>query len=122
MRRPELFLAAALGLAASLTVWSAGKAEQGSQVFQQMCTGCHAVDTNKEGPRLRGVFGRAAGGVEGFPYSEGMKKSRVVWDEATLDRWLTDPASVVPDNDMAFRLDNAGKRADLIAYLKSLGK
>jgi cytochrome c len=46
----------------------------------------------------------------------------LVWDETTLDKWLTDPESVVAGNNMAFRLENAGQRADIIAYLKTLGR
>lgn len=120
MRRSALIRAAALGFAVGVMLWSAGNREQGQQLFNQMCTGCHALDSEKEGPRLRGVFGRAAGAVHGFPYSEGMKKVKLVWDDASLDKWLTDPAGVVADNDMAFRLENAEQRADIIAYLKTL--
>src|SRR5215831_564590 len=118
MRRSAMIAAAALGLAAHITLWSGASAERGKQLFNKMCAGCHALDSEKEGPRLRGVFGRRAGAVGGFPYSEGMKTARLTWDEATLDKWLTDPAGVVADNDMAFRLENAEQRADIIAYLK----
>jgi cytochrome c len=121
MMRPwALITAAALGFATGVVLWSAGNASRGEQLFSQMCTGCHGLDAGKEGPRLRGVFGRAAGGVGKFPYSEAMKKARLVWDEATLDKWLTDPDSVVAGTDMAFRLENAQQRADIIAYLKTL--
>jgi cytochrome c len=112
--------AAALLFGVGMVAWTADDARRGEQFFHQMCTGCHALDAEKEGPRLRGVFGRAAGSVAGFPYSDGLKKARVVWDEATLDKWLTDPSSIAADNDMAFRLENAGQRADIIAYLKTL--
>jgi cytochrome c len=122
MRRLALITAAALGFAAGFTLWSAGNGERGQQLFVKMCSGCHALDSEKEGPRLRGVFGRAAGAVAGYPYSEGMKRPRLIWDEATLDKWLTDPTLVVADNDMAFRLENAEQRADIIAYLKMLGR
>ena len=122
MRRSALITAAALGFTAGFTLWSAGNGKRGEQLFNKMCTGCHALDSEKEGPRLRGAFGRAAGAVEGFPYSEGMKRARVVWDESTLDKWLADPTGVVADNDMAFRLENAEQRADIIAYLKMLGR
>jgi cytochrome c len=49
-----------------------------------------------------------------------MKGASVTWDDATLDRWLADTESIVPDNDMSFRLNDASKRADIIAYLKQL--
>lgn len=84
------------------------------------CSGCHAPDLNKEGPRLRGVFGRKAAAVAGFGYSEALRKATVRWDETTLDQWLSDPDALVPETDMAFRLTDAAERKEVIAYLKSL--
>jgi cytochrome c len=97
---------------------SAADASRGRELFERRCTGCHALDQVKEGPRLRGVFGRAAGRDPQFPYSDALRGASLTWDEATLDRWLTDPESLVPGNDMAFRLDNAAQRADIIEYLR----
>ena len=93
---------------------------QGQRLFERRCTGCHRLDELRSGPRLRGVFGRAAGADPGFPYSSALKSSGLTWNEATLDRWLTDPEALVPDTDMAFRMSDAGERAEIIAYLKSL--
>ena len=94
--------------------------DRGKEVFVRRCSGWHAPDLNKEGPRLRGVFGRKAAGVAGFGYSEALRKAAVRWDETTLDQWLSDPDAVVPDTDMAFRLTDAAERKEVIAYLKSL--
>ncbi len=48
-----------------------------------------------------------------------MQKANLKWDEATLDKWLTKPAAVVPGTSMAFAgLPNAADRANVIAYLK----
>jgi cytochrome c2 len=33
-----------------------------------------------------------------------------------------DPETVIPDNDMSFRLNNAGERAAIVAFLKETGK
>jgi cytochrome c len=96
--------------------------EQGKEVFVRRCSGCHAPDLNKEGPRLRGVYRRKAAGVPGFGYSEALKKADIRWDDASLDRWLSDPDAMVPDTDMAFRLADGEERKAVIAYLKSLGK
>jgi cytochrome c len=98
-----------------------GKEERGKELFVRRCSGCHAPDRNKEGPRLRGVYGRKAAGAPGFAYSEALKKAAIRWDEASLDRWLSDPDAMVPDTDMAFRLADAAERNAVIAYLKSLG-
>ena len=54
--------------------------------------------------------------------ADAVKKSAVVWDETTLEKWLTDPETVIPDTDMAFRLDNPVERAVIIAFLKETGK
>ncbi len=90
----------------------------GKGLFEKRCGGCHALDRDKEGPRLAGVYGRAAGSVASFPYSEALKKSKIVWTDETLDRWLTDTESLVPNNDMTFHIERADERAAIIAYLK----
>jgi cytochrome c len=95
-------------------------AGRGKELFEKRCTGCHALDNDKEGPRLRGVFGRTSGTVESFSYSDALKKAAIRWDADSLDRWLTDPGKVVPDNDMAFRVAKGDERSDIIAFLKSL--
>jgi cytochrome c len=124
---PKIIATIALAsCAAFLTAISAGFAKgdtiEGRSAFEKRCTGCHALDHEKTGPRLTGVVGRKAGAVAGFQYSEAVKKSDVVWNEALLDKWLTDPETVIPDNDMSFRLDNHAERAAIIAFLKETGK
>ena len=96
------------------------KVKKGEELFARRCTGCHRLDEVRVGPRLRHVFGRAAGTDAGFPYSEALKKLHVKWDELTLDKWLTDPETLVPDNDMAFRVANGEERGAIIAYLQSV--
>ena len=92
----------------------------GREAFEKRCTGCHALDKIKVGPRLRGVYSRQAGKDAEFTYSDAVKGATVTWDESTLERWLTDTESVIPGNDMSFRLDNADERGNIIAYLKQL--
>jgi cytochrome c len=93
---------------------------RGREAFEKRCTGCHALDKIKAGPPLRGVFGRAVGRSPGFDYSDGAKGAAVIWDESTLDRWLTDTESVIPGNDMAFRLNDPVERENILAYLRQL--
>src|SRR3954454_5595449 len=71
------------------------------------------------GPSLAGVVGRKAGTAPGFTrYSSALKASGVVWDAASLDAWLIDPAGFVPGNRMPFPgLPEAQARSDVIAYL-----
>ena len=95
-------------------------AHRGRDAFEKRCTGCHSLDQIKVGPRLRGVYGRPAGKDSQFDYSDAVKNATVTWDESTLDRWLFDTESVIPGNDMTFRLDDAAERADIIAYLRQL--
>jgi cytochrome c len=110
------FALTALSAIASTT----GDANRGREAFEQTCTGCHALDRARVGPPLRNIYGQPAAKDAQFSYSDAMKSSSVTWDDATLDRWLTDTESVIPGNDMSFRLNDAGKRADIIAYLKQL--
>jgi cytochrome c len=93
-------------------------AASGKVLFEKRCTGCHSLERNKEGPRLAGVYGRKAGSVADFSYSNGLKSSKITWDGAMLDRWLTDPDAVVRDNDMAFHVSNPRERADIIEFLR----
>jgi cytochrome c len=103
-------------IAAQSTAAQAGAAERGEQLFERRCTGCHALDAEREGPRLRGVYGRKAGTVAGFDYSPGLKASGITWDNATLNKWLSGPDLLVPDTKMDFYVPKAEERQDLIAY------
>jgi len=94
--------------------------DRGKELFEKRCSGCHALDKDKEGPRLRGVFGRTSGTVPSFKYSDALKAAHITWDAATLDKWLSGPDQFVPDTDMAFQLVKADERVEVIAYLKQL--
>ena len=93
---------------------------RGKSVFERKCTGCHALDANREGPHLRNVYGRRAGSVPGFTYSNALKNSGLVWDESSLERWLEGTDAAVPNSAMGFSVPKAQDRADIIAFLKSL--
>ncbi len=103
-------------------VWLVAASSQtvpdGKALFERRCGGCHALDRDKEGPRLSGVYGRFAGSVDSFQYSDAVRKSKIKWTEDTLDAWLTDTGKLIPDNDMAFRVEKADERQAIIAYLK----
>ena len=119
----KLFAGAALGVvvvAGGPALAQEGDPAEGERVYR-MCMACHVVDQeqNRVGPHLVGLFGREAGSVEGFNYSNALKESGIVWDEETLDAYLEDPRGYIPGNIMAFPgVRQEQQRADLIAYLK----
>jgi len=97
---------------------AAGDAAAGRIVFEKRCVGCHALDQSHEGPKLRGVFGNPAASVPGFDYSPALKNAHIVWNDSTLNRWLADPDTFVPGNNMDFRVVKRQERKDLIRYLE----
>jgi cytochrome c len=54
-----------------------GDPVRGRETFEKRCTGCHAMNSDREGPRLQGVFGRTSGTVEGFTYSAALKNAHM---------------------------------------------
>ena len=102
----------------------AGNAQAGASVFKGQCGVCHAVTAKAApgvGPRLFGVVGRKAGTLAGFSYSPAMKGSGLTWDEATLKRYIANPAQTVSGNRMPYAgLHNPAQLDDVVAYLASL--
>lgn len=87
------------------------------------CTSCHTIrkGINGVGPSLFGVFGRKAGTVEGYAYSEANKNSGLTWDEATLDTYLVSPMKMVPGTKMTFAgMADPAKRKAVIDFLKTV--
>ena len=101
---------------------SAQSVRRGQVVFETICVACHALDSHRAGPALRGVVGRVAGKAPDFFYSEAMESATHVWDRAKLKAWLTNPENLVPGQEMNFHLDSARDRDDVVAYLASLPK
>jgi cytochrome c len=104
-----------------LVAFSDGNSTQGERVFGA-CAACHSLqpDQNMTGPSLAGLWNRKAGSVASFSrYSTALKSANVVWNDKTLDDWITDPQHVVPGNEMTFAgIKDARQRADLLAFLK----
>ncbi len=101
--------------------YNTGDLENGQRKFA-LCRSCHTITPggpNLTGPNLYGVFGRKAGGLDGYTYSEALKKAGFVWEAAHLDAWLADPRGYMPGTKMTFLgIKEAQDRVDLIAYLK----
>ena len=98
-----------------------GAPERGQQVFQDTCSGCHVLTGQGfGGPALAGVYGRKAGSAPDFQYSDAIKKSGIVWDDASLHSFLADPSKLVPGTAMGVNVNDPQQRDDVIAYLKTL--
>jgi len=104
---------------------AAGDPARGASQFQA-CMVCHSTEPDRHltGPSLAHVWGSKAGTAKGFSrYSDALKKSGIVWNEETLDKWLGDPAGFVPGNGMTFPgIKDTRARQDLIAYLRAVSE
>ena len=98
---------------------AAPDAKRGAQLFAQRCAACHALDENRIGPMLGGVFGRAAASTAGYDYSPALRDAGLVWSKETLDKWLANPQAMVAGARMPVRIPEASTRRDIIAYLRS---
>jgi len=132
----KLLTAAAI-LALSAAPAIAGDAAAGEKDFKK-CKSCHMIESDtgetivkggKTGPNLYGVIGRAAGSVDGFRYSSALQDlgaAGIVWDEANLAQYITDPNAFVADNGisgrtkMSFKLKKGSEH--VAAYLASLAQ
>jgi cytochrome c len=107
--------------AAAQFVVPAAKPPDGAALFRQQCATCHTLDSSepiRQGPPLDKILGRPAAKAAGFGYSRGLATADFAWDEATLDRWLTNPQAMIPDAFMAYRQSKPETRAAMITYLK----
>lgn len=98
-----------------------GNPKAGEIAFRT-CASCHQVGKYAQpgfGPQLNGLVGRKAGSTPGYRYSEAMKRSGIVWNEATLAAFLHAPHDVVPGTSMRFwGISDKQQVADLLAYLR----
>jgi len=96
--------------------------DAGAAYFNRKCSTCHDHEKggiHNKGPLLWNVFGRKAGSVSDFEYSEAMKSSTHHWNFATLNYYLTRTDRAVPGRIMNFRgIRDAQTRANLLAYLR----
>lgn len=124
MRRP-LFVAFAIAIASWPAHAQQDSAARGERDFRA-CAPCHSLepDRNMTGPSLANLWERKAGTLPSFDrYSDALKSSGIIWDDRSLDAWLTDPEHMVPDNEMPFKgIKDSRVRADLLAFLKEATK
>lgn len=124
MRICEPLIGLCLGLAfAGAAFAQEGDAAAGETVFKK-CAICHVIDsdTNKVGPSLQGVFGRTAGTLEGFKFSNAMVEAGaagLVWDDASMRDYLHSPKAKVKGTKMVFPgLKDEQDITNLLAYMK----
>ena len=120
----KLYLAVGVALVISVASGAAradGDPQRGAKIYGA-CAACHSLEPNLHltGPSLDSLWGKKAASVENFVrYSNALKEQGFIWDEVSLNAWLTDPKAFVPGTSMSFRgIDDAKVRADLIAFLK----
>jgi cytochrome c len=114
------FILAAAGIlpAAARNPSSPAQIKAGEAIYAR-CLACHALGYDRTGPRHCGLFGRRAGSVPGFAYSDAMKRSNIIWNEKTLDIFLKNPTKAVPGTSMGYAgVPDNKERAALIAYLR----
>lgn len=124
--RKNIFLMSAsllLGLL-SQGACAAGDAKKGADVFAEECSDCHSIvpGKNKKGPEMFAVVGRKAAAVADFAgYSDSMKQSGITWTTDKIDAYIAQPRKIVPAGKMKYDgLEDAGARANVIAYLSTL--
>lgn len=119
LRSSVLGLAVALGACAREQAPAALSA--GEEAFA-VCLACHAADSQNRpsGPNLHGLFGRRAGTVEGYFYSEPLKASGIVWDAETLEAFIKNPSERVPGTFMLAVVPDPARRAAIVDYLRTL--
>lgn len=114
-----------LALLAFTSAAQAQDAAAGEKVFVQ-CRACHQVGEtakNTVGPLLNGLFGRTAGTVDGYNYSEANKKSGIVWDEKVFAEYIANPKEKIPGTKMVYAgLKGEERIKDLTAFLKQYDK
>jgi cytochrome c len=116
-------LAAAFAVSAASAA-QAQDAAAGERIFNQ-CRTCHQIGEtakNGVGPQLNGLFGRKAGSVEGYSYSNAYKALDKVWSVENFTVYIKDPRGVTPGTKMVYPgLKDETQIANLIAFLKQYG-
>ncbi|CAN1518930.1 cytochrome c family protein [Limnohabitans sp. B9-3] len=111
-------------LIVALTIATSSQAadlKSGVKLFNSECSECHTMKEgkNKKGPSIYGVLGRKAATISDYDYSTAIRTSNILWTEDKLDEYIANPAKVLPGGKMKYEgLRDAGKREDIIKYLK----
>jgi alcohol dehydrogenase (cytochrome c) len=106
------------------SVHAAGDASAGKGVFEAQCAACHTTTVGKNGfgPSLAGVFGRRSGTLAGYSYSPAMANAGLTWDAKNIDEFIAASTTKVPGTAMQVAVTDAAARANVVAYLQTLGQ
>ena len=123
-RRTVIAIAAVcIGLVRLTTGMPAAPADKGKLAFNNFCRTCHSLKEgdNRLGPSLYRIVGAKAARSSDYAYSQGLRQSGVTWDAATLDRWIENPESLVPNNSMKpyNGLTDAAVRKSIVDFLQN---
>src|ERR1700676_601212 len=101
--------------------WAAGNGVDGQKDFRRD-SGCHAIQPGQNGigPSLFSVVGRESGAAAGYHYSPAMVAAQIRWDDASLNRFLANPQSVMHGTKMFVAIPDEHLRQDIIASLDTL--
>ena len=103
----------------ALVAGPAAAADAGhGKVLFETCAACHSDRPDALGPNLKGVFGRASASLDGYRYSNPMKRANLVWDEANLRDYISNPQAKVKGNRMPY--GGMSNPKDVVDYLKTL--
>ena len=120
VRLPSVMLLAFLVTGPAGSAWSAGDADRGALIFRE-CAPCHSFyrEDMQAGPSLRVVFGRQAGTLPGFDYSDALRRSGIIWTDETIGAWISDPLGFIPGSrKLGHTVYGDELIEDLLAYLK----
>ena len=97
--------------------------ENGERLFVRRCSICHTLtpdSARRAGPTLYGIFGRPAGTLGGYAYSEILDGSDIVWNETTINRLFDiGPDHFIPGSKMPMQqITDPRDRTDLVDFLR----
>lgn len=100
-----------------------GSMSNGERQFRRKCSICHSLTEDgvrRAGPTLSGLFGRPAGSVQGYTYSDTVAGLGIDWTEETIDQLFDiGPDHFIPGSKMPMqRIVKPQDRRDLIEFLK----
>ncbi|MGV6821086.1 MAG: c-type cytochrome [Parvularcula sp.] len=88
-----------------------------------LCGSCHTFEkggANGIGPNLWGVVGRDIAGHAGFGYTAALQAVDGNWDYDKIDHFIANSQAYVPGTAMTQMVRKAEKRADILAFLRTL--